>query len=75
MRTRRSWRNQKRLWHYLTPQAPAKPECVPHTREEIMAMYWLGKTSRNLMLRDLEKRARAEVLSNPKIERRAASAV
>lgn len=63
MRTRRSWRNQNRLWKMLVngcvndpvqPPTP-KPKPVKLTAEEIDGMWWVSKTSRNLMKRDLLK--------------------
>lgn len=56
MRTRRSWRNQNRLWEALTPEiAPVKPLTVIRTNAEIDAMFWVSKTSRMLMKRDAAK--------------------
>lgn len=59
MRTRRSWRNQDRLWRALG-EKPAEPTpvTVERTDAEIDAMWWIPKTSRGLMKRD-RKRANA----------------
>jgi hypothetical protein len=57
VRTRRSWRNQNRLFKELFAPAPQPVADVPIlTDAEIDAMYWLPKTSRNLMKRDAAKR-------------------
>lgn len=59
MRTRRSWRNQERLWKALGGPAPPKPiPSPPKTREEIEAMWWLSKRTRNALIRELEKKER-----------------
>lgn len=59
MRTRRSWRNQDRLFKALfKPEAKpvaAVPVPVP-TDAEIDAMWWVPKTSRNLLKRDAAKK-------------------
>lgn len=57
MRSRRSWRNQEKLWRYLTPPVTAPPGTAPHnyTREEI-ALMPLGTRDRNRMLEEFEKR-------------------
>jgi hypothetical protein len=56
MRTRRSPRNQERLWQELGGKAEKpKPIAVIRTDEEIDAMFWLSKTSRNLLKRDAAK--------------------
>jgi hypothetical protein len=57
MRTRRSPRNQERLFTALfkAPDAP-KPAPAPlKTAAEIDAMWWIPKTSRSLMKRDAAK--------------------
>ena len=53
MRTRRSPRNQEILWRALGGKVE-KPEPLKVTRTdaEIDAMFWLSKTSRNLLKRD-----------------------
>jgi hypothetical protein len=56
MNTRLSWRNQDRLWKALGEPTKKPVPAPPRTREEIEAMWWLSKTSRNLLLRDLEKK-------------------
>lgn len=58
MRTRRSPRNQDRLFRALfqPPDAPAPiPRPIP-TDDEIDAMFWIPKTSRTLMKRDAAKK-------------------
>lgn len=56
MRTRRSWRNQNRLFKELFAPATQPVAEVPVlTDAEIDAMYWIPKTSRNLMKRDAAK--------------------
>jgi hypothetical protein len=61
MRTRRSPRNQERLWRELGGKPEPKPEpSVLRTREEVEAMWWIPKASRNLMLRDIAKRAKGK---------------
>lgn len=57
MRTRRSWRNQNRLWKELGGKPASPPPIVqpPRTEAEIDAMWWLPKTSRSLMKRDLKR--------------------
>lgn len=54
MRTRRSPRNQEILFRALFKPADApKPEPqAPKTDAEIDAMWWIPKTSRNLLKRD-----------------------
>jgi hypothetical protein len=58
MRTRRSPKNQDRLWRAigreLAKQAMGtRPvDAPPLTDDEIDAMWWMSKTSRNLMKRD-----------------------
>ena len=56
MRTRRSPRNQERLWRELGGKT-VKPEPlqVIRTDAEIDAMFWISKTSRNLLKRDMAK--------------------
>ena len=57
MRTRRSWRNQDRLFKALFKPAEQPVAVVPvPTDAEIDAMYWIPKTSRNMMKRDAAKR-------------------
>lgn len=57
MRTRRSWRNQDRLFKALfkPEEQPVATVPVP-TDAEIEAMWWISKTSRNLMKRAAAKR-------------------
>lgn len=55
MRTRRSPRNQEILWRALGPPPEPKLAPVQHTAEEIAALPGLSKTSRSLMLRDLQR--------------------
>lgn len=57
MRTRRSWRNQDRLFKALFKPADQPVAVVPIlTEAEIDAMFWISKTSRNLMKKDAAKR-------------------
>lgn len=57
MRTRRSPRNQLILWRALGGPPPETPkEVPPQTAEEIKAMWWISKRSRNMRLRELAKR-------------------
>ena len=50
MRTRRSWKNQNRLWKYLGGKAEQpKPLQIIRTDEEIDAMFWIPKQSRRMM--------------------------
>ena len=60
MRTRRSWRNQNRLWKELGKEGAKKeepkPVIPPKTDEEIDAMFWIPKTSRALMKKDAAKK-------------------
>lgn len=62
MRTRRSPRNQQRLWKALGGKV-VKPEPVTTVRSdaEIDAMFWLSKTSRNLLKRDAAKQRSGRV--------------
>lgn len=62
MKTRRSWRNQQRLWKYLTPPAPAKPQTVatPRTNADIDAMFWLSKQDKRLLKKDAEKQRKSQ---------------
>lgn len=57
MRTRRSPRNQEILWRALGGKVE-KPEPLKaiRTDAEIDAMFWLSKTSRNLLKRDAVKK-------------------
>ena len=56
MRTRRSPRNQERLWRELGGKVEQpKPIVTVRTDAEIDAMFWVSKTSRNLMKRDAAK--------------------
>jgi hypothetical protein len=60
MKTRRSWRNQDRLFKELFK--PADQVVIAptiRTDTEIDAMYWIPKTSRNLMKRDNAKRVQS----------------
>jgi hypothetical protein len=59
MRTRRSWRNQDRLFKALfkPEEQPVAVAPIP-TDAEIDAMFWIPKTSRNLLKRDAAKRRR-----------------
>jgi hypothetical protein len=61
MRTRRSPRNQERLWRELGGKAE-KPQPIISVRsdEEVDAMFWLSKTSRNLLKRDAAKQRQKE---------------
>lgn len=54
MRTRRSVRNQDRLFRALFPRpvSPTPPTTVPMTDAEIDAMFWLPKQSRRLLKHD-----------------------
>jgi hypothetical protein len=56
MHTRRSPRNQERLWRELGGKVK-KPEpiAIVRTDAEIDAMFWISKTSRNLLKRDAAK--------------------
>lgn len=58
MRTRRSWRNQDRLFRALfKPEERTVSTVAPiPTDAEIDAMYWIPKTSRSLLKRDAAKR-------------------
>lgn len=57
MRTRRSWRNQDRLFKALFKSAVSPVVETPIlTDSAIDAMYWVPKTSRNLMKRDAAKK-------------------
>lgn len=58
MKTRRSPKNQERLWKHLTPPTPEKPQAEmipPKTDAEIDAMFWIPKNSRTLMKADAAK--------------------
>lgn len=55
MKTRRSPRNQERLWRELGRIEKPKPIVTIRTDAEIDAMFWLCKTSRNLLKRDAAK--------------------
>lgn len=60
MRTRRSWRNQDRLFRELFKPAPIKVEPVaPKSDGEIDAMWWVSKQSRALLKRDAAKKRAA----------------
>lgn len=63
MKTRRSPRNQERLFRYLFKSKDSKPTTPRiYTLDEIAAMWWLTKTSRNILIRKAEKEiARAKV--------------
>lgn len=60
MRTRRSWRNQDRLWKLLGQDGEAKVATPPPppilTDAEIDAMWHVSKSSRSLMKRDAARR-------------------
>lgn len=57
MRTRRSPRNQEILWRALGGKVEKlAPVTATRTDAEIDAMFWISKTSRNLMKRDAAKR-------------------
>lgn len=61
MRTRRSPRNQMILWRALggKPEPPPQPAAADlKTDAEIDRMFWLSKTSRNLLKKDMAKRRR-----------------
>lgn len=62
MRTRRSHRNQNRLWKALSGPATQAPPPSPILSDaEIDAAYpTMNKTSRNLLKRDMAKRRRME---------------
>ena len=68
MRTRRSPRNQDRLWRALGAPMPSAQEIEvalsgpprPRTAEEIDAMWWIPRRSRTLLKRDLARDARKE---------------
>lgn len=67
MRTRRSPRNQERLWKELGGKVEKpQPITVTRTDAEIDAMFWLSKTSRNLLKRDNRKQrdARAQYIKH-----------
>jgi hypothetical protein len=57
MRTRRSPRNQARLWRELgaAPVPPVAPTPPPRSDAEIDAMWWLPTRSRTLLKRDAAK--------------------
>lgn len=57
MRTRRSPRNQERLFKALFKPAdsPKVETHSPKTDAEIDAMWWISKSSRSLMKRDAAK--------------------
>lgn len=59
MRTRRSWRNQERLWKALGGPAPPKaPPAPAKTRADIEAMWWVSKRTRAALIRELERKER-----------------
>jgi hypothetical protein len=60
MRTRRSPRNQERLWRELAGkiEQPKLVIAMIQTDAEIDAMFWISKTSRNLLKRDAAKARR-----------------
>jgi len=61
MRTRRSPRNQEQLWRELGGKVEKPPSVTTiRTDAEIDAMFWISKTSRNLMKRDAEKRRKSD---------------
>jgi hypothetical protein len=53
MRTRRSWKNQDKLWKELGGNKGNKILSPTKTADEINAMWWLSKTSRNALLREV----------------------
>jgi hypothetical protein len=58
MRTRRSWRNQQRLWRELGGKAEpgnAQPPPAPKTDADIDAMWWLSKRTRAMLKRDAQR--------------------
>jgi hypothetical protein len=63
VRTRRSWRNQSRLWRELGQQGeavaipPEKPR-DPYADVPIAERWWLSKRTRAMLQRDAEKKAR-----------------
>ena len=65
MRTRRSPKNQDRLWRAIGRELAKKAmetrpvDAPPLTDDEIDAMWWMSKTSRNRMKRDAAARRRA----------------
>jgi hypothetical protein len=60
MRTRRSPKNQERLWRELGREGQQAAEPTPEqkipTDAEIDAMWWIPKTSRSMMKRDAAKK-------------------
>lgn len=68
MRTRRSWRNQNRLWRELGgPEAPKPFELPPPLSDaEIDAMFWIPKQSRRMMKLDAAKRRGSSGQHSPK---------
>jgi hypothetical protein len=58
MRTRRSPRNQEILWRELGGKVEKPKPAEPKAVEEIEAMWWISKRSRNMMIRDAQKRKR-----------------
>lgn len=63
MRTRRSWRNQDRLWRALGQQggpgiAPPKPPARPSDADvPIAERWWLSPRTRRMQQRDADKEA------------------
>lgn len=64
MRTRRSFRNQERLFKGLFKPTEQPLATAPIlTDAEIDAMWWVSKTSRNMMKRDAAKKIRSSSAS------------
>lgn len=57
MRTRRSWRNQERLWRYLTPPVPPA-EVPPVEPLDLATAWWLSDRTKRQIERDRASAAR-----------------
>ena len=58
MRTRRSPRNQERLWRELGGKVEKPKPAEPLTVEEIEKMWWISRRARNIMIRSAQKAKR-----------------